>query len=81
MHIVVLFQFNHEGEPAAATGIQGDVTDIILPAVGDIVEHGDSGHSFTGKVTERRFRHDMSTGEDVDGSVMVTLCLDHTTVQ
>lgn len=81
MHIVVLFQFNHESEPSAATGIEGDVTDIILPAVGDVVEHSDSGHPFTGKVTERKFKYAMPTGEDVGGSVIVTLCLDRTTVQ
>ncbi len=81
MRITVLFQFNHESEPAAVTGIEGEVTDIIMPDVGDLIAHSDSGSPFRGKVTERRFKYTMPLGEDVDGSVEVTLCLDRTVLQ
>lgn len=81
MRIVLLFQFNHENSPAAATGIEGEVTDILLPAVGDFVRHSDSGHPFQGLVTERQFTYDMPTGDDIEGTVSVTLCLDRTTLQ
>ena len=78
MHITVLFQFNHESDPAAETGIRGDVTDILLPFVGDLVRHADSGHPFQGKVTDRIFKYDVPVGQDIEGSITVTLCLDRT---
>ena len=36
MHIAILFQFNHEVQPAAETGVEGDVTNVLLPFVGYI---------------------------------------------
>jgi hypothetical protein len=81
MRIVVLFQFNHESVPAAVTGIEGDVADILLPAVGDLVRHTDSGSPFQGRVTARMFEYDLPVGEDLDGKVSVTLCLDRPVLQ
>ena len=81
MHIIVLFQFNHEDKPAAVTGIEGDVTDILLPIVGDLVRHNDSaGVPFEGKVTDRIFSYELPAGNAVDGAISVTLCLDRSLV-
>ena len=82
MHIYVLFRFNNEPGPIAVTGVEGDVTDMILPCVGDIVEHSDSfGEPFRGKVTDRVYRYELAAGRAINGAVSVTLCLDRTTVQ
>lgn len=80
MRIVVLFQFNHEKVPAAVTGIEGEIADILLPCVGDTVQHSDSGHPFEGQVTKRLFQYDLPVGEEIEGTVTVTLCLDRTVV-
>ena len=82
LHIFVLFQFNHEDSPAAVTGIEGDVADILLPCVGDIVQHSDStGMPFEGKVTHRIFRYDLAAGSALSGAIAVTLWLERTVVQ
>ena len=81
MLIIVSFMFNHEEEPTAVTGIEGDVHDILLPCVGDIVEHKDAqGEPFRGKVTERIFAYAIPTGLGVNGSVTVIVCMDRTAV-
>ncbi len=82
MRIFVLFKFNHEKAPVATTGVEGDVTDILLPCVGDFVKHRDSqGSPFEGKVTNRIFEYDLMQGLSVDGAIAVTLCLDRIAVQ
>ena len=56
-HIFVFTHFNHEETPAAVTGIKGKVTDLMLPCVGDKVQHRDvSGAPLNGKVTDLIFR-------------------------
>lgn len=81
MHISVSYRFNHEETPAAVTGVEGDVTDLLLPSVGDLVRHRDErGDLFEGKVTDRIFEYDIRHGVAVDGAISVTLCLDRTVV-
>jgi hypothetical protein len=72
----VLFHFHDENEPAATTGVEGNVTDILLPSVGDVVRHRDSDGKFVlGRVTERVYMYDLPDGDNVQGSVIVTLTL------
>ncbi len=81
MHIFVLFKFNHEIGPVAVTGVEGDVTDMLLPCVGDLVKHRDSEDKpFEGKVTDRIFEYDINQGMAVSGAVVITLCMDRTAV-
>ena len=81
MHIIVLFKFNHQEAPVAVTGVEGEVADLLLPSVGDLVLHSDSvGEPFQGKVTDRIFKYDIPVGHAVSGTIEVTLCLDRTTV-
>ena len=81
MHIFVLFHFNHEPGPLAVTGVEGDVADLLLPAVGDIVRHRDlEGKPFEGKVTDRIFEYDVKHGVAITGAIAVTLCLDRTRI-
>ncbi len=81
MHIFVLFHFNHEPGPLAVTGVEGDVTDLLLPAVGDIVRHRDAdGNPFKGRVTDRIFDYDVKQGVNTNGAITITLCLDRTRV-
>ena len=59
MRIFVFFQFNHEAKPVAVTGVEGDVTDILLPCIGDTVKHPDSeGTPFEGTVTKRIYAYE-----------------------
>lgn len=81
MRISVEFLFNHEAKPSAVSGVEGEVTDFILPSVGDLVRHSDSGAPFIGKVTERIFSYNLPEGSNIDGSVRVTLSLDRIVVQ
>jgi hypothetical protein len=77
VQIYARFQFSDEPEAAATTGVAGQVSDFILPCVGDFVSHQDiKGEKFLGKVLERHYRYTMSDGSDVDGSVAVTLILE-----
>ena len=82
LRIFVLFKFNHENAPAAVTGVDGDIIDVLLPSVGDVVRHRDTqGSSFQGKVTNRICEYDLQQGLAVDGTIAVTLCLDRIAVQ
>ena len=82
VRIVLSFRSNSEPEPSAVTGVEGEVTDLILPAVGDVVEHRNaSGTPFRGKVTERIFSYNLPNGHGVQGGISITLCMDQTTVQ
>ena len=77
MRIFAKFYFKDDTEAVATTGVAGDVTDFILPSVGDLVWHHDStGIPIMGKVTERVYIYRLAEGVDVDGSVQVTLMLD-----
>ena len=76
MHIAIVFFFEHERHPAAVTEVEGAVTDILLPLVGDTVSHRDlEGNRFRAEVLERHFDYDLEEGEDVDGRVRVVLSL------
>ena len=82
MQIFVFFHFNNERSPAAITGIEGDVVDILLPNVGDIVDHRYINDvPFRGRVTERQFLYNIDRGVAVEGAVAVTLCLDRLPAQ
>lgn len=82
MHIVIFFQFNNEALPIATTGVAGEVCDLLLPSVGDLVQHSDAGGKpFQGKVTDRIFTYNLPAGDAIDGMVSVTLRLDPTTIQ
>jgi hypothetical protein len=75
--ILVFFHFSHDLEASATTGVEGAVTDFILPIVGDVVRHNDhSGQDFVGVVTQRIYDYRISHGDDVDGEVRITLMLD-----
>ena len=77
MHIFVLFNLNGEPGPAAVTGVEGQVTDLLLPFPGDVVHHrAADGRFFTGKVTHRMFSYELPDGQAIDGAVSVTLFLD-----
>lgn len=77
MRIVVHFHFNKDENPVATTEVHGEITDVILPCVGDFVRHRHpGGERFMGKVTERIYDFDLPNGIDVRGTVTVTLCLD-----
>lgn len=76
MHITILFQITTERHPSAITEVEGAVTDVILPEVGDTVTHRDfAGQTFRGQVLGRHFDYQLSDGEDVSGSVTVVLSL------
>ncbi len=76
MHITILFQVVTEQHPSAVTEVEGAVTDVILPGVGDTVTHRDfSGQTFRAQVLGRHFDYRLSDGEDVSGSVSVVLSL------
>ena len=77
MRIFVHFQMNHETEACAITGVEGDVTDFILPNVGDMVSHRDlDGKPCLGRVTERMFTYTVPNGVEIDGTVTVMLSMD-----
>ncbi len=77
MQIFLLFTFNGESQPTAVTAVTGDVTNLLLPAVGDSVEYVDShGAPFKGRVTERQYLYSILQSDASDSSVAVTLCLD-----
>ncbi len=81
MHIVVQFQFNDEDAPSAVSGVAGQVSDFILPMVGDTVRHQDfGGKTFVGKVTSRLFNYELPPGIGVDGVVTVLIYLDRIAV-
>lgn len=78
MRIALLFYFLGDTEPAAVTEVAGDVTDMVLPYPGDTVSHRDvKGDRFRARVVGRHFDYSLMDGEDVDGSITVTLSLEH----
>lgn len=78
MRIQVFFQFIRERSPSACTGVEDGATDLLLPSRGDLVTHRDAdGRSFSGIVAERKFSYDIPQGADVNGTVSVTLYLEH----
>lgn len=82
LRIYVQFQMNDEPNACAVTGVEGDVTDFILPCVGDRVSHRDvAGKPCIGRVTERMFDYAVPNGIEVDGSVTVVLSLDRSRSQ
>jgi hypothetical protein len=77
MRISVHFQFNDEPEPAASTGVEGTITDFILPSNGDLVRHRNvRGALVLGMVMQRIYVYDLTDGLDVDGTVTVTIMLE-----
>ena len=76
MHIAILFQFYNEGRPAAVTEVEGMVTDVLLPEVGDTLNHTDiEGNPFRAQVLGRHFDYALGQGKDVDGSLTVVLSM------
>lgn len=81
MLIAVNFQFNDESVPAATTGVEGQISDMIMPSVGDMVRHCDlDGYPFLGTVTNRIYKYDVANGVNVEGRVVVTLLLDRVAI-
>ena len=82
MLISISFQFHGDPAPAAITGVEGDVSDILLPAVGDLVKHvSKAGVPFTGRVTDRVFQYDLPNSQSAgDGSILITLHLDRNVI-
>ncbi|MBE7158424.1 MAG: hypothetical protein INR62_08330 [Rhodospirillales bacterium] len=82
MRIQVVFHFKSESAPAAVTGVEDHVTDLLLPSPGDTVTHqGMDGKPFTGRVAERNFCYDLLPGPDTSGEVTVTLLLERVLLQ
>ena len=79
MRIAILFHFFNEPEPAAVTIAEGDITDMLLPLLGDTVCHRDpDGMRFRGAVVGRHFDYSLASdpeGGAVDGTITVTLSL------
>ena len=81
MRFVIDFRFNGDGSALAVTGVDGEISDVLLPAVGDVVEHKNSdGKPFRGRVTERVFTYSIEDGHSVDGTICVKIFLDRTVV-
>ena len=77
MRFVIDFRFNGDGLALAVTGVDGEISDVLLPSVGDVVEHrDDGGRPFRGRVTERVFNYDLEHGHSVGGTIAVTIYLD-----
>ena len=77
VRITLQFVLNGNTTPAAVTGVDGQVTDLILPSPGDYVEHRDfDGEAILGRVTRRSFRYLLSDGDNVEGEVAVVIWLD-----
>lgn len=81
MQIFLCFRMEDDREPTTITGVEGAVTDLIVPCVGDFVQHCDkAGRPFVARVIGRFYSYSIPSGEDVDGSVTVTLDLEKMTV-
>ena len=77
MRISVLFHFSDESEPAAITEVEGDVTDVLVPLMGDTVCHRNAqGTRFRAHVIGRHFDYSLANGTLTDGRITVTLSLD-----
>lgn len=82
MRIAVHFQFNDQDEAAVITGVSGDVSDIILPCVDDLVHHRDQdGVVFVGRVTSRLYSYDVPDGNQVSGVVTAIISMDRVSLQ
>ena len=54
----------------------GEVTDMLLPGVGDTLPHADlDGSRFLAQVPGRHFEYDLEDGEDISGHVTILLSL------
>ena len=82
MRIAVQFHFNDQDEAAAITGVSGDVSDIILPCVDDLVRHRDKdGVVFVGRVTSRLYSYDIPDGNEVSGVITVIISMNRLSLQ
>lgn len=76
MHIAVVFHFHDERRPAAVTEVEGGVSDVLLPRVGDTLSHRDlEGNRFRAQVMKRHFDYNLEDGEDIGGSITVVLSM------
>ncbi len=76
MRIAVVFHFHDEQNPVAVTEVEGAVTDMVLPEVGDTLSHRDlDGRQFQAQVIGRHFEYSFDQGEDVDGSISIMLSM------
>ncbi len=76
MHIALLFHFYDEAEPAAVTEVEGAVTDVLVPLLGDTVSHrGFDGLRFRAQVVGRHFDYSLADGAGIDGTITVTLSM------
>lgn len=74
MRISLHFVWNGERTPAAVTGVEGDVSTILLPDPGDFVEHHDvEGRTISARITHRVFRYGLANGVSPAGEVIVVL--------
>lgn len=81
MKIEARFQFKDQQKPFAVSGVEDHVSDMILPAPGDMVSHADvRGKVHTGVVSQRMYAYEIPLGPDVSGQVVVTLLLDRIAV-
>lgn len=77
MRIQVFFQFMDQKRASACTGVEDGATDLLMPQKGDLVTHKDvMGNPFCGRVTERTFAYDLPRGEEVQGTISITLLLE-----
>ncbi len=81
MRIAILLHFFDSSQPSAVTAVDGDITDVMLPLLGDTICHRDAeGHRFRGAVIGRHFDYSLASdpeGGQVDGTITVTLTLSH----
>jgi hypothetical protein len=79
MRIAILFHFFNEQEPSAITVAEGEITDMLVPLLGDTVCHRDArGDRFRGAVVGRHFDYSLANdleGGEIDGTITVTLSL------
>ena len=77
VRITLQFVLNGRDSPSAVTGVEGPVTDLIVPSPGDYVEHKDfDGNPIMARVTQRSYRYLLSEGEEADGEVAVIIWLE-----
>jgi hypothetical protein len=79
MRIAILFHFFNQSEPSAITVVEGAITDVLVPLLGDTVCHRDAqGARFRGAVVGRHFDYSLANdaeGGEIDGTITVTLSL------
>ena len=82
MLISITFRFNDDPSLSAVTGVEGDIADVLLPSIGDVVEHVTAaGVPFSGRVSDRVFRYDLPNSSVVSGgSILITLHLDRNVI-